>query len=129
MRNSDTEKVEGFILDFEGKEGDIMQAIYDHLATYPGVMVKLKYGIPFFYRKSWICYINPSKGRGVEWNFLRANEMSGIASFLDFRGRKQVAGKWITEVEMVFCEQMQGVWTMALELDDRIPYSGVKRKK
>lgn len=67
---------------------------WHHLvADLPGISSPIKYGIPFYYRKKWICYLNPQKDKqSVELVFLGAQNLSNESDLLDFRGRQMVAG-------------------------------------
>jgi hypothetical protein len=39
---------------------------------------KIRFGIPFYFGRSWICYLNPIKNHKVELAFVRGNELSNI---------------------------------------------------
>ena len=53
--------VEDFILQKEGEQRIILQFLHDLLMATPEVTSKIRYKIPFYYRKSWFCYLNPTK--------------------------------------------------------------------
>ena len=67
----------------------IMTSLDQLILEYPKVISKLRYKIPFYYQKSWICYLNPIRDQGVELVFIRANELSNEQGILDAKGRKQ----------------------------------------
>ena len=69
-----------------------MEHFYDLFMTFPGVTCKLKHQIPFFYRNSWVAYLNPIKKNGVELAFIYGNELSDEFGILKAKGRKQVRG-------------------------------------
>ena len=113
-----------YIEAYDGPEGRIMRTLSEWILSYPQISAKLRYSIPFFYRKSWICYLNPKRGKGVELVFLRAIEFGNSTGILDFRGRKMVAGIWIGDPEQIPFEELDLVLQEALDLDERVPYKG-----
>lgn len=120
--------VEHFIYQQEGKQREILAFLHEHLLTYPGMEAKLRYKIPFFYRKTWICYTNPLKGDAIELVFVRGNELSNIQGLLEARGRKQVRGVVCKEVENIPVATLTEVIQEALILDAEIPYASKRRK-
>lgn len=78
----------------ESCENADQRAVLEHLhelfLSVPGLRPVLKYKIPFYECRSWVCYLNPEKTGGVELAFTRANELSNEQGLLDFRERKQV---------------------------------------
>lgn len=116
--------VESFILDTEGEQQAILQYLNDLMQSTPEVISKIRYKVPFYYRKSWICYLNPTKKPvGIEMAFLRGNELSNEQGLLDHRGRKQVAGVIFTKVEDIPTETLLEVIQEALYLDETVPYA------
>lgn len=85
-------EVEAYILDLPALQAEIMQFLHELLLSYPEVSCKMRYKIPFYDRKSWVCYLNPIKNNGIELAFIHANELSNEQGLLDFKERKQVAG-------------------------------------
>ncbi len=55
-----------YIYQREGNQQEIMLHLHELLTSYPEVSGKIRYKIPFYYRKSWICYLNPTKYGSVE---------------------------------------------------------------
>jgi len=106
----------------------IFQYLYDILINYPTIETKIRFKVPFFFSKSWICYINPLKDKGVELAFTRANEFSHTLPWLDFKDRKQVAGMTYHSLSDINEETLHQVLEEALMIDDLIPYAS-KRKK
>lgn len=109
------------------KEQDIFLYLHNILMHCPGMTCKLKYKIPFYYRKSWICYLNPLKSGGVELAFTRANELADEQGALDFKSRKQVAGIEYCSVKELNDGVLTTLLNEAILLDDTIPYQS-KRK-
>ena len=120
--------VEDFIYSLEGKQQELLLFLHQLLSTYPEVEDKIRYKIPFYYRKSWICYLNPIKGEKIELVFIRGNELSNASGLLDARGRKQVAGVIFEKTNDIPLEALSEVIQEALILDDTVPYAS-KRKK
>ena len=121
--------VEEFIYRQEGNQQKILSFLYEHLLKYPGVEPKIRYRIPFYYRKSWICYTNPYRGDQIELVFLRGNELSNEQGLLEARGRKQVRGVIFASVEEIPLSTLEEVIHEALILDKEIPYSSKRTKK
>jgi len=99
-----------FIDRYSGDQQAVLQYLHNLLISFPDIEPKLKYKIPFYYRKSWICYLNPIKKKGIELCFTRGNELSNTQGLLAARDRKQ--------------ELLQE----AFLLDETVPYQS-KRKK
>jgi hypothetical protein len=120
--------VEAYIESQEGKQREIMRYLHEWLMEQPDMVAKIRYKIPFYYRKSWICYLNPRKGDQVELAFLRGNELSNEQGLLDSRGRKQVAGLSMSSLEDLPLDSLREVIQEAIILDEEVPYAS-KRKK
>lgn len=122
--------VEIYIDELEGEQKLIASALHDLLLTFPEVTHKIRYKIPFYYSKSWICYINPIKKDGIELCFLRANELSNDNGLLDFKTRKQVAGITLHDHKEIPLEGINEVLQEAFLLDEEVKYvSPGSRKK
>lgn len=122
--------VEIYIDELVGEQKLIASALHDLIMTFPEVTSKIRYRIPFYFRKSWICYINPIKKDGIEFCFLRANELSNETGILNFKGRKQVAGVEIYDHQKIPENQIVEVLNEAFLLDQEVKYvSPGNRKK
>lgn len=102
----------------------IAQALHDILLSVPGMTDKVRYKVPFYYRRTWICYLSPQKNGAIELCFVRANELSDAGGLLDFKERTQVAGLTIAQVADI---PEDGLWELIQEavlLDE-----STKRKK
>ena len=86
------EKVENFIYQFEGEQRRILRYLHQLLSEELHLEAKIRYKIPFYYGRTWICYLNPIKNAGIEFVFVRGNELSNYQGILDNRGRTEVAG-------------------------------------
>lgn len=120
-------EVEGYIAGLESPQQEIMDFLHQLIASYPEVSPKIRYKIPFYYRRSWICYLNPVKDGGVELAFTRGNELSNEQGLLRFRGRKQVGGVIFYALGDIREEVLHEVLQEAFVLDEQVPYN-VRRK-
>lgn len=125
--------VEAFIIDKEGTQQEVLIFLNDLLLSVPEVTNKIRYKVPFYYRKSWICYLNPvKKTLGVELVFLRGNELSNEQGLLAANGRKQVMGITFHNTTEIPVEGILEVLQEAIWLDETIPYqsknAGRKKK-
>ena len=118
-----------YIDELEGDQRLIASELHQLLVSYPEVTHKIRYKIPFYYRKSWICYINPIKKDGIEFCFLRANELSNETGILDFKKRTQVAGISIYDHKKVHLPEIIEVINEALLLDEEVKYVPPAKKK
>jgi hypothetical protein len=105
----------------------IMHVIDGAFMELPGVVSKLSFKVPFYYKHSWICYLNPMKPYGVELCFLRAREMSDEAKLLNFKDRKIVGGIAIKELDGIFMKTLLAYFHEALLIDEWV--KNVKKKK
>lgn len=111
------EPVLNFIYLLEGAQREIASILHEEITSIPGVEPKIRYRIPFYYRKRWLCYLNPIKGDGIELAFTRANELSGVEGLVDFRGRKQVAGIQLYDSQKLPLLEIREVLHEAVLLD------------
>ncbi len=121
-------EVENFIYQFENHQRAVLLFLHDLLSNQLELEDKLRYRIPFYYGRSWICYLRPNDDQSIELVFLRGNELSNSQGILDCKGRKQVSGitiKNITEIPMAALEE---TLQEALLLDETTAYKS-KRKK
>ena len=116
-----------YIYGREGDQQEIMLYLHQIITSYPEVSGKMRYNIPFYYRKSWICYLNPTKDGSVELAFTRANELSNEQGLLDFKGRAQVAGITFAKANEIQEDALHEILQEALLLDEAVKYAA-KRK-
>ncbi len=119
--------VQAFVLDFEGEQADLIQLLHDMMIGFPNIEPKIRYKIPFYYRKSWICYINPLKAGGVEFAFTRGRELSNEQGLLTANGRKQVMGIKLFSLQDLPVPALLQLIEEAILLDETVAYS-VKKK-
>ncbi len=118
--------VTDYIVEFTGKQKQTFEFLHKFILSFPGIHDKIRYNIPFYYRKTWICYLNPLKSGGVELAFTRANELTDVNHLLEFNGRKQVAGIAYHDPSEIDENFLRLIINEALILDEEIPYR-VKR--
>ena len=111
----------------DGEQQRILLVLHELITSLPQVTDKIRYKIPFYDRKSWVCYLNPLKEGGVELCFLHGNELSNEQGLLDFKGRKQVAGMSYFAVSDIREEPLLEILQEALLLDEE--HSSVAKKK
>lgn len=121
--------VEIYIDELEGEQKLIANRLHDLMLTFPEVTHKIRYKVPFYYRKSWVCYINPIKNEGIEFCFLRANELSNESGILDFKKRKQVAGIAIYDHNDIDQGSIIEVLNEAFLLDEKVKYVSPGKRK
>lgn len=126
MEGSNRE-VEGFILEQEPLTRRTLLGLHQLLISYPGITAKIAYRIPFYYRKSWICYLNPLKGGGVELAFTRGNELMDESGMLESQGRAQVSGIRYNSPADIDPDGLNPLLQQAILLDETVPYES-KRK-
>lgn len=107
---------------FDGAQREVIEFLHDWLVSDWGLDPRLRYGIPFYYGRSWICYLNPGKDDSVEFVFLRANELVSAQGVLDGRGRQQVAGIRIRTVMEIPLNPLSEILREAMDLDQNRPY-------
>jgi hypothetical protein len=88
-----------------------------------GLVPQVKFGIPFYYGKSWICFLKPIKPDRVELAFIRGNELSEESkALLSFNKRKQVCGIEFCNNNPLDLEMVLPILHEAIILDKTIPY-------
>lgn len=119
---------EEFIMQHEGTQQDILLYLHNMIINHPGITTKISYKLPFYYRKSWLCYLNPVKKDGVELAFTRGRELSNEQGLLDFNDRKLVASITIYSLKDIPENTIREILQEAILLDEQVPYS-IRKKK
>ncbi len=122
-------KLINHIESLDNQQKEITSFLHDWLTLDFNLEAKYRFKIPFYYQKTWICYLNPIKKDGIEFNFVRARELSAHDDILDFRGRKMVAGILLYDVSKIPLNRLALVLEEALLLDETTPYTFTKKKK
>lgn len=116
------DKVEEYIYNCEGEQQEILLQLHNLLLSFPHVVAKFKYKVPFYYRKSWVCYILANKNGTVELSFTRATELNDDLKVLDFKDRKMVASVSLSKPSDIN-DNIVSIIQEALILDDTVPYT------
>jgi len=120
--------VQNYIYNLSPNRQEIVQVLHNYFLSYDQIQDKIRFKIPFYYGKTWICYTNPIKKDGIELVFVRARELRDSKEFLDFKKRKMAAGISYYSPEEVDLEKVAIVFYEALELDKTKPYTFKKAK-
>ena len=121
-------QVEDFIYQQPESQQIIMFYLHELMTQTLNLTAKIRYQIPFYYNKSWICYLNPQKKGGVELAFTRGNELSNEQGLLDFKGRKQVASVNFEKRADIDEHTLREVLMEAILLDEEVPYASKREK-
>lgn len=123
------EEVLAYIEEQDAPTRKIMRYLHEFFMGIPEVTCEIRYKIPFYYRISWICYLNPQKKGGVEWVLIRGNELSNAQGILEARDRKQVMGIIFHHVSEIEEDLIREIFMEALILDELTPYENKRKKK
>lgn len=111
--------VSNYILNRPDSDRNLWVFLDDWLKNQHGLTSKIRYGVPFYDYRVWLCYLNPRKQGGVQLEFLQ-----GIA--LDYhhpkfiqRNRKMVKGFVIPSLKDIPMETLEEVMAKAKEYQDR----------
>jgi filamentous hemagglutinin family protein len=120
-------KVWDFIHQYEGNQRDVMVYFHHLLTMELNLEEKIRFGIPFYFGRSWICYLNPIKNQKIELAFVRGNELSNIQGLLDNKGRKQVYSIEFEKVSDIPEFVIHEIIQEAILLDETTPYESKRR--
>lgn len=107
-----------FILGLDGQQKAIVSYLDHHLTDYHGLSSSIKYRIPFYQNRKWICYLNPIRNDGVELVFLKGRELSNVQKLLNHKDRKMVAGIEIFNLVSIPEKEINEIVQEALLLDE-----------
>ena len=116
-------QISDYLYHLTSKQAGIVQFLHDLIMENPTIEVKRRWNLPFYYRKSWICYFNILKNGNVEWAFTRGNELSNENQWLEARGRKQIYSVNFASVHDIELQLAKITLQEALLLDEHVPYS------
>jgi hypothetical protein len=116
-------EIDEYIYGHEGSARKIMLYLHDLMCSYPNIRAKISYKVPFYYGKSWICYLNPLKNGAVEMAFPRGYELSNVQGLLDSKGRKMVKGIEFRALKEIPEDSLREIINEAIILDDTVPYT------
>ncbi len=110
------------------QQAQLMQYAFDYFTSFPNIFPKLRYGIPFYYQKSWVAYTSPQKHGGIEVVFLRGIELS-MATELLAKNRVMVRGIEYRNLEEIDHNYLEMVWLEALDLDLNVKFVAPYQRK
>jgi len=110
--------VESFIYQCQGKQQEVMLYLHHLLTKEFNLMDKIRYKIPFYDYKSWICYQNPKKNGAVELAFTKGNELSNQQGLLESKGRKQVSSVEFASLSEIPMLQLKEIIHEAILVDE-----------
>lgn len=96
--------------------------LHDLMVEDLNLVPKIRYGIPFYFGKSWVCYINVLKTGKVELAFPRGNELEDTMGLLLSKGRKQVKSIELEGIDDLLIEKIRSLVTEAIQLDQQVKY-------
>ncbi len=118
-----------FIYRYDGNQREVMMFLHHWFSEELGLTEKIRYNIPFYYGKSWICYLNPTKSGTVDLAFVRGNELSNSQGLLESKGRKQVYSVELNSLEEVPVKILEEIIQEAILLDESISYASKRNKR
>ena len=122
-------QVEEFIFSFPSPQKDVLLYLHNSLTSKFNLNPKIRFKIPFYYNKSWICYLNPIKPDKIELNFTRGNELSNKQGILLAKNRKQVKGIEFSNIESIDEQSVFEIINEAIILDENVPYKSKRKSK
>lgn len=120
-------EVENFIYQYEDNQRKVMLFLHNWLTEDLNLTEKIRFDIPFYFGKSWICYMNPTKKGAIEFAFVRGNELSNEQGLLDNKGRKQVYSVEFETIKDIPQQTLNEIIQEAILLDETTLYES-KRK-
>ena len=111
-----------------GPKREITFLLHDWLTMIFDLKAKYRFKIPFYYQNTWICYLNPIKKDGIEFNFVRARELSLHQGILDFKKRVMVAGVSLYTTKDIPLASLSEIVEEAILLNATMPYTFKKKK-
>jgi hypothetical protein len=122
-------EVEDFIYQFEDNQREIMLYFHKLLTLELNLTDKIRFDVPFYYGKSWICYLNPIKDTKIEFAFVRGNELSNEQGILTNKGRKQVYSIEFHKISEIPISLINEVIQEAILLDEIKPYESKNKRQ
>jgi Domain of unknown function (DU1801) len=120
---------EDFIYQFEGQQQEVLLYFHHLFTSDLNLTDKIRFKIPFYYGRRWICYLNPTKDGKIELAFVRGNELSNDQGILDNKGRKQVYGIVFEKPSDIPKQLIYDVIQEAILLDETTAYASKRKSK
>ena len=121
-------EVEDFIYHYDDNQREIMLYFHKLLTAELGLVEKVRFDIPFYYGKSWICYLNPINDTKIEFAFVRGNELSNEQGILSNKGRKQVYSIEFEKISDIPMKIVNEIIQEAILLDESKPYESKNKR-
>ncbi len=109
---------EVYIFDLEEPYKRIVSQVHQLLLTFPNIRCKIRYGIPFYDYRIWLCYLNLRKDGSVDLTFLQGKKLDDPAGMLEDRGRKMVSTLVIRDLSDETMEKVVTMMAIAMEHQD-----------
>lgn len=110
--------VEEFIKSKEGRQFEILDKLHRIITVFDFIKYKIRFKIPFYDAKNWVCYLNPLKYNAVEIVFTHGNLLAEMFPELDTKGRKKVAGITFTNAEEIEPELILAILEKSIQFDE-----------
>ncbi|MEM8586006.1 MAG: DUF1801 domain-containing protein [Bacteroidota bacterium] len=111
-------EIEDFIYRHQGQQREVLLYFHQLLAEELGLEPKIRFKIPFYFNRTWVCYLNPIAENGVELAFLRGRDLSNAQGLLMSKGRKLVCGIDCYRISDIDAEAVYEILQEALLLDE-----------
>ncbi len=98
----------------------IIEYLDSQFLSLPEIGRKMRFKIPFYDYKSWVCYLNPVKNNKVELCFIWGKKLSNVQGILEDRNRKQVSGVIIDNINEININSIMEIFSEALVLDEQL---------
>ena len=122
-------EVINFIYQYEVNQREVMLYFHNMLTKELNLTEKIKFKIPFYYGRSWICYLNPIKDKKIEFAFVRGNELSNYQGLLENKGRKQVYSICFEKIADIPQKEINEMIQEAILLDETKTYESKRKSK
>tara|TARA_B100001109_G_C18861961_1_gene474491 strand:+ start:2375 stop:2725 length:351 start_codon:yes stop_codon:yes gene_type:complete len=110
-------EVEEFILSQDEKKREMLFYFHALFVEKYQLRPQLNFGIPFYYKKKWVLYLNPKKREGVDLCFTYAYKFEKYKEELDGEGRKQIRSRMFFELEEIDENEVDRWLNEALRID------------
>jgi len=121
--------VDHFIELLPDNQKEISNHLHQLLVNEYGLRPKIAYRIPFYYLNGRVCYLNPIKGGGIDFAFMRGIYLSNSDLILEQRDRKQICSVEIKKLTTPLLNGLHEIILEAILLDETQPKEPKRKKK
>ena len=107
-----------FLEGISDNQQEIVECLDGLFLSYPETIRKMRYNIPFYDYKSWVCYLNPKVNDSIELCFILGKLLSNVQGILHARGRKQVSGIVIKDIHNINLDHIAEIFAEAILLNE-----------